>query len=442
MDDLTGGKTGVRIILVLIRDVVSGFCFLFCFSCNSESSQIGTDFFRDGSLDISAIDSVTIKLSTVKFDSLVTSQGPRILLGTHVDEKLGRITASTYFQPALTETVALDGSNISFEYLSVFLKYDGYSYYDTTIAQKLYVYQFRQEMELPGDGQLYNTTHFALQEAPIGAITFTPKPHSNDSIEIILDKSFGEDFFDRAKQGGNEFTVNDKFREYLKGFAITVDTTVSAGILGFTAQPELRLNYLDRGQVPAKKKYIAYNAPAGYSSTHIKTNRAGTKLQSLLDSRARLDATLTDQEAYFQAGAGLATRIDLPYLRNLKQLPNFYMTKAVLQLQPVQKSYNKFTRLPVTLKLHLINYRNGSLGEYSANALLIEDLSTGRDTYYEIDATAYVKFQMELEELNENALLLLLPDEDFRLRAERIYFANPSFHYNTRLLIYYATILN
>lgn len=432
----------MKIFFVLLQDFLSGVLCLICISCNPESSRIGADFFRDGSLDLSSIDSVTVKLSTVKFDSLVTGQSGRILVGTHVDEKLGRITASTYFKPALPGDEVPDNSNIFFDQLSVVLKYEGYAYYDTSALQTFYVYQLNEEMVLSGDGQLYNTTHFALREMPLGSVALTPKPHSKDSVELVLDKSFGEEFFTKARQGGTDFTNNDRFGKFIKGFAVVSDTTVSAAIIGFVANPTLRLYYFDRSQVPTQRKFITYNTSTGYQSTHIKVNRSNTLLGSLRDYKTKLSSVYTDDEAYLQAGAGLSLRIDMPYLRSLKAFSNFFITKAVLQIQPVHKSYNKVTRLPDTLNVHMVNNHNATLGNYSSGALLREDLSTGRDTYYEIDATAFVRSQMALEELNENALLLLLPDEDFRTGTERIYFASPSFQYNTRLIISYATISN
>src|SRR6186713_298647 len=87
-----------------------------CLSCDNESSRIGTDFFGDGRLDISSVDSSKVILSTIRFDSLVTSKATRVLLGSNLDDKLGRITASAYFQPGLgTNTQDLSGKNYVFE---------------------------------------------------------------------------------------------------------------------------------------------------------------------------------------------------------------------------------------------------------------------------------------------------------------------------------------
>ena len=96
-------------------------------SCGVDSSEIGTDFFNEGALDFSYIDSSSVKLSTIRLDNLTSAGGARILLGSHVDEKLGRITASSYFQvvPA-SSNMNLEDEDVSYEYIALVLKYDHY----------------------------------------------------------------------------------------------------------------------------------------------------------------------------------------------------------------------------------------------------------------------------------------------------------------------------
>jgi hypothetical protein len=425
-----------------LNDVALGSILLLLVSCNSEPSRIGGDFFKDGLLDISVIDSSTVKLSTVRFDSLITNGGSRIILGTYDDEKLGRLSASGYFQPSLAGVDALGEANIVFDHLSVILKYDTYSYADTTVSLTLKAYQLKESIQLFDAQFLYNTTRLSAHITPLGSVSFMPRPNSGDSLELKLDKTFGDAFFLKAKKGDSEFTSDSKFASYIRGFLLAPDSSVSASVVGFTSNVELRLYYLDKNEIPTRLKYISFKAANTYSATHIHTNRSQTKLQLLPSYKSKLSASVTDNQSYLQAGAGLALRVDIPYLRDLNQLSNFYMTRAVLELQPVRKSYADFTPLPEKLKIHFVNYRNVSYGEYSSDASIREDLALGRDTYYEVDATAFVKAQMENEALNENALLFFLSDEDFRFGAERIYFSGPSYTYNTRLKIFFATITN
>ena len=143
-----------------------------------------------------------------------------------------------------------------------------------------------------------------------------------------------------------------------------------------------------------------------------------------------------------QAGAGLSLRVDLPYLRTLKQLDNFYLARAILEIYPVRKSSTVSTKLPEQLKVFKADKRNVIYEEIEAMATLVEDIELGRDTYYSFDATEFVKAQMELQSLNENALIFTTDQATYPVSAERIYAAAPGYEYKTRLRIYFATVNN
>src|SRR5688500_10443554 len=89
------------IVLKNVLRVVAVAQLLVC--CSAESSRIGRVFFQNGALDISSIDSSIVQLSTVTFDSLISNNTIRVLVGTHDDNKLARTTASVYFQPVLSD---------------------------------------------------------------------------------------------------------------------------------------------------------------------------------------------------------------------------------------------------------------------------------------------------------------------------------------------------
>lgn len=67
-------------------------------SCTKEPSEIGSNFFEGGSLILSEVDTITIKASTILFDSLATSDATRLLVGAHDDENLGFLSATSFFQ--------------------------------------------------------------------------------------------------------------------------------------------------------------------------------------------------------------------------------------------------------------------------------------------------------------------------------------------------------
>jgi hypothetical protein len=414
-------------------------------SCGVDSSEIGTDFFNEGALDISYIDSSSVKLYTVRFDSLITSDAQRILVGSHNDERLGRLTASAYFQPGLQSAVDLDEDNVSFDYAAITLKYDTYSYYDTASSITLTAYRVTEEIELEEDGYLYNTSEFSFSEEPLGSVTFSPRPHRKDSVEIILDEDFALDLYQKALEGDDDLATNAEFIEYLKGIAIIPDSSGSTAIVGF-AMPEIRLYYIDKSITPTDQRYVSFPVSGGQASNlhfnNIRTNRTATKLAIMPDFEGKLSADITDEEAYLQAGAGLALRVDFPYLRNLTANTNFFVTKAVLDIYPVRKSYGELAPLPSALIPYKVDKKNNTLYQFPFNATLYEDIDLGRDTRYSLDVTSFVKEQMAITEFNENALLFVIENASFRGGVDRIYAASPGSQYKTRLTIYYATVNN
>jgi hypothetical protein len=409
-------------------------------SCLNDATEIGSDFFNDGALDLAMIDSSTVRLSTVQFESLSTNNKSRVLLGSHVDDRLGRISASTFFQPGLASVVSFKGKKYEYSHATLVFYPDEYSYYDTTQTLKVSAYRVTEAIELDENGALYNIDTFGIEAHPLGSISILARPHRTDSLEIPLEQSFGQELFDKAMASHDDLESNAQFIKYIKGFAVIPDTTVSGPIVGFSATPELRLYYTDKSVLPATLTYVSFKANSGYAFTSFTSDRQETQLANLSDSQKRLDARLTDGESYVQGGCGLALRIDLPYLRTLNQNENFYVTSAILEFYPVRNSYDAPTLITDALTGYEVNSRNSVYSENTYTAVLARDSDLERNTHYQLDVTAFVKTQMALEVFNENALLFLPYGNDYSVSAERIYFSQHNSEYNTRLKIYYATI--
>jgi hypothetical protein len=414
-------------------------------SCGVDSSEIGTDFFTEGALDFSYIDSSSVKLSTIRLDNLASAGGARILLGSHVDEKLGRITASSYFQvvPA-SSNMNLEDEDVSYEYIALVLKYDHYSYYDTTAAMKLNVHYVNEEIAYDDDGKLYSDKTFSVDETSLGSVTFTPRPNRTaDSVEIRLSDELGKDLFAKATSGSEQLSTSAEFLRHFRGLAVFPDSTTSTCMLGFSVTPELRVYYKDKSTVPiTTDNYLSFAAStSNIIYTHIHSDITGTKLTSLTETDTRLSADVTDEQSYLQAGAGLLLRVDMPYLRSLKQIENFYPTQATLDIYPIRKSFDDETPLPSSLVVYQADKKNNFYAQYGLNAALLTDTDLGRYTRYTLDVTSFVKEQMELEELNENGLVFML-SENYPVSVNRIYAGSNGVDYETRLRIYYVTVNN
>ena len=133
------------------------------------------------------LDTTTVKISTVLFDSLPTSGTDSVLVGHHADEMFGTITARFFFQVGLDSLDDYpDEDKADYQRISLVLPYGNYSYYDTTQIQTYYLYRVTEDMEYQDDRKLYNNDQFAYDTTKlIGSLSQYLRPHRNgDAVEM------------------------------------------------------------------------------------------------------------------------------------------------------------------------------------------------------------------------------------------------------------------
>lgn len=424
----------------ILRILIPG---LALFACENESTQIGANFFKDGALDISILDTVTVKLATVKYEELITNKSSRLLIGHHNDEALGAVSSSAYFELSAPGVTALTQYNSSYNYLALILKYDGYSFYDTTLTNTFHVRRVFQEMEEDDDGYLYNHSSFVLQPGRLGSHTFAARPHG-DSIAIKLDDQLGIELYNKLLARADETSNQNDFSNYFSGLAVLPDNTVNGSLVGFTAAADLRLYYVDKSQVPNNRDaYISFplNSESGTYFNNISSDTRNTPLDGkLADEDDRLDAAQTNHNAYIQGGTGLALRVDFPYIKSLNGLKNFYITNATLKIHPSHGSYNDFMPLPDALNSFVVYPDNSTYAVFASGIPLATESELPRDSYYSVDVTSLI--QSLISEMgdkdDQHGLLLQLEDSQYRASVSRLFAGTTK----TNLTIYFATIKN
>lgn len=411
-------------------------------SCANEPSELGGDFFNGGTMDVSYIDSVSVKISTIKYEELVTNGSDRLLIGHHDDEKLGAVFSASYFQLSVPSTNPLNKYSTEYNYAVLVLKYDGYSYYDTLLQNSYSVYRVNGKIETDDTGSLYNHSRFELDTHPLGTATFRPRPHKDDSLAIRLDDALGRDLYEKILNESPDVADDTEFQRHFRGIAVLPDTSVSGGLMGFTPDAELRLYYTDKSVIPANDdRYVSFSLNSnGLFFNSIAASRTGTKLDgTLLTQEEKVDAVLTDNESYVQGGIGLALRLDLPYIKKLRDVENLLVLNAVLEIHPVRHSYDALKPLPGMLTALLIHPNNETYTEYSTSIQQLVQDDIPRDTYYTVDVTDYIEMMLR-DNNNENqyALLFRLEDKEFRESVNRILVSSE----RTKLRINYASIKN
>ena len=291
--------------------------------CTTSVSEIGADFFTNkNTFNISYLDSMTLKVSTVLRDSLITSNTSRILVGFQQDEKLGTITSEGVLQVGLPGVVKLDNTATEYVGLRLHLKKDGYYFYDTTRSQTISVYQLTKKL-VAYTGRYYNTSKFSIDRSapPLGSLTFLPRPkHTADSLEIPLSDDLGRQLMEMARTGDPRLANNLEFMKFFKGLALIPDTLNSRAFIGFQSAAvqskpldkplELRLYYNDRSTTPTTLRHVSFTIGTNVYFSHIHSWKEATPLSALKKARQAVSSKLTDHEGYIQCGTGLAMRIE------------------------------------------------------------------------------------------------------------------------------------
>lgn len=390
-------------------------------SCNEEASEIGSAFFEGGSLNVTEVDTITLKVSTIMFDSLATNDATRFLVGQHTDDELGVLSSASFFQAGVAYPFSLDKKFTSFTRAELRLVHDGYSYYDTLTPITFRVHRITEQLEHPADdGYVYNTSDFDYDPTPMGTITYKPRPNSGDTVRIPLSDTFGSDILRLAQSGAVEVSSAGNFLGYFLGFALI--PSGEGPVVGFSTTAEARIYYMDKAQTPGVERYleIAIGEYLHYNKTS--SDRTGTVLNGITTRRDSYSSRLTGGQSYVQSGSGLAVRIAMPYLRNmLIENPGLTVLNAVLTLTPTRENDGRNVKLPAQLNMTSVNYRNDLLETFSETAMLNEDYYLGRDTRYQVDVTYFIKTQLLRQELNENALVLTTVDTVLRNAADRLY---------------------
>jgi hypothetical protein len=395
-----------------------------CLYACDDPSLVGVDFVGSDPLSVTYYDTVSIQLSTIKFDSIATSSIDNLLIGKSRDSYLGDITAYSFFQVGRDSLSTYpDDEKAVYDSIALELVFNEYSYYDTTKLQKYYLYSLIDEMELNDDGYLYNTSTYSYGLDSIyylGEISFYPKVHRGKAEYLRIVDEFGKALFDLLVTKDDIVTIDDDFFEYIRGFVLVPDTANTC-IIGLDTETNIRLYYTQEGSQIEQAFPIANNI----RFTRIKSENPVAALGRLANQQDILPSDDTDHVAFIQGGMGLGIRLEFPYLQYVRELSeNSMVTDAELILRPVRKSYSGFAPLPSELAAYVVDKRNNILGQIDISTSIYYDDEFQMDTYYLVSITSFLNDQLDLLEDDGSAILFTLPDSDNAGTVNRIFFGD------------------
>ncbi|MEO9510955.1 MAG: DUF4270 family protein [Flavobacteriaceae bacterium] len=430
-------KIGLLIIVLLM-----------VMACNEDGFT--TDFvagnvFTDSNIRVVQVDTITVETSTMKFDSIITSQATRILVGKYTDPVFGTVQSSSYAQ-LLPSSYTID-AEAEYDSIVFYLNYDEYFYNDTLQQNSIHIKKLIEQLKPEDDTNFYNTSTISYEDEDIGFISFAPRPLQVDSLEIKIEDDFGVAIFENLQD--KTITDSDEFAEYFKGIVFKPGEADDGSVLGFSITSSLmRLYFSTSVEDERVQEYLDFTintttTPIPFFNQVI-TEDANEYIEQLEDQELDLNSTETDNQSYIQSGLGIATKVQFPHIKSIYDIPGEgTILDAVLKIKPVEGSYDDQLPLRESISVYIVDQNNDLTGQlYSADgeivtAILNTDNQEFNDIYYEVYLGSYIDGLLNADRDTGEALILI--PSDYNTTVDRyVLNGNNSSDYQTIMELTYV----
>lgn len=404
---------------------------LFLCSCERESNtyEVGNSWMSAQS-KVVMIDTLTIKMSTIMKDSVVTSGKSAMLVGNIKDNTFGKVTSSSLFELTPESYNLATTSNVVFDSIVMYLTNIDSYYGDTLKTFKMDVHPMESRIRL-NNGYLYNKSKFNYSSTSIGSAEFLPRPNTDSSfVKIRLDQSYGQGLFNllKSKDANNQ----EYFLNFYKGLALVPSSDNNAMLrFGISSSYEVQISNTTKEKVSNTvrmyyhatsqngtedvKYTLDLNPSTTYQYNKIDSDFTGSELAGLTPSTP-IESKNLGNKTYMMSGIGVYTKVEIPYLKTLKNLyDNYKVISANLTLSPVAGYYSKNFYNPTPLYYYLGDKKNTVVSPYYASdgstelTIALSDESEFQSDYaYSVDMLSYVN-NILLETSDSNYNILIYP---------------------------------
>ncbi len=377
-----------RLLIFLVIAIVG------CEAENEASPFDAGEDFTNSNVRVLSIDSLSVVMTTFKFDSISTSDADRLLVGQYEDEFFGATRSSSFFEMTPESYEISDDAEL--DSIGLVLGYDRYYYNDTTQLMTINVHKLSDEVRAV-DGAFYNTSEIAFDPMPIASITVSPRP-SEDSLYISIPSYYLEDVFESIRE--NNIDDDNDLQQVLKGFTLQAAETDNAAVIGFSKEATstyLRFFYSVSDDIDDNNGFdIRINTANVTSFNNISSLPNASGLDLLIDQEVNLPSVESDDRAYMQSGVGIATRIQFPSVKDLLDIPgDGTILSATLRVQPTDV---RRELLPIrdSINVAIVDQNNevarvleNGLGQ--VYALLDEEEEEFGGAFYDISVGTYLE---------------------------------------------------
>jgi len=413
-------------------------------SCDSSRNEyLAGDDWVEPDVRMKLIDTLSLKMSTILMDSVITSGQSKLLLGRTKDDIFGEVKSSSFFEITPSAYSVTNKTTAVYDSIALFLTYNDYYYGDTLKTFKLNVYPVENRIKLRSDGYLYNTSNTTYTSNEIGSASFLPRPTKEDAyLKIKLNNNYGQSLFNLIKSG--TVTNQEYFLNFFKGLAL-VPSDENQAFLSFgltdeiTASNEtfttvMRMYYHSKSEngTESSQYTIDFNVNSALQYNKITHDFTGSELENLT-SKNPLNSQQANNKAYQFSALGIYTKIEVPYIKNILNLyPNVTILDANMNIKPVYGTYNGNNYLPEKLHYYVADKTNSILSSFTSTTsqevsiTLSENNEFQDNSIYAISVTDYLKNIVTEGSEAYGYNILLFPTNYKEQQIERIVIGNSS----------------
>ena len=326
-------------------------------ACKKNWNELGSQLIATENITVLSFDSLKIKASIHKEDSLSSLNTSSYFLGSFTDADFGSTDASIYTEFRMPSSDVVFGENAQADSIVLSLQIDGF-YGDTSSALNISVKEMLEEITsstTDSSGQdssivIYTDQDFLIDNTTIGSLSYTAASSGTTTVNINLTNEFAQSFLDAETLN---FEDNTAFQSFFKGLYISCDQFTSQGML-------LELDLLD---VSSKLTLYYQNSESDSLSYDFQINSNADKM-----TRWSHDYSTTNipnligeedlDQAYVQGSVGYRTYLTLPSLESLKD-SNYVIHKAELTIPYIYNENDSVFSIPSKLGLAAVNSQGG-----------------------------------------------------------------------------------
>lgn len=368
-------------------------------SCTNAVSDIGVGL-PDANTDTGAylIDTITVRASTVLRDSVPSSNSAYLFVGQYTDPLLGKLTARSAFRLALPIGYAPDPTAV-FDSITLILKPDAYRYGDTTKTQALVEvhrlrtpisrtqYSFTSPRLTTMD---YDSVNRLNASANGGSLPPVVRARPNlRTLRLPLARTLGQTLLTMGQTG--QLRSQDDLDAFLPGLAITPATNDEAALVRFSATAaDAGVNvYYHLPTDPTTVITSSFSlVNGGLHFFQMRANRNAAAIANLpRTSLQSVSSALTGERTVIEGAIGLQTRLEFPYLTDLRQFGNnLTITNAQITASVPSSTLTPFAPVPPSLGIYQTDANNHPTGLYQSSAV---PYNTGISTTTGIEQGTY-----------------------------------------------------